>query len=83
MANSYQNMRYKNIWDIQFFSGITSGLNEAFYMDQTTNEYKLLNLDKNNNEIIKPLLRGKDIKRYTYQFEDIYMLFIPWQFPLM
>jgi hypothetical protein len=27
-------------------------------------------------------LRGRDIKRYGYKFADLYLLFIPWHFPL-
>ena len=29
-----------------------------------------------------PILRGRDIKRYGYEFADLYLLFIPWHFPL-
>lgn len=68
-------------WDIKFYRGITTGLNEAFHIDDSIRN-KLIDANKNNREWIKPLLRGKDIKRYTYHFEDIYMLFIPWHFPL-
>ena len=27
-------------------------------------------------------MRGRDIKRYDYEFADLYLLFIPWHFPL-
>ena len=27
-------------------------------------------------------MRGRDIKRYSYEFADLYLLFIPWHFPL-
>ncbi len=60
-------------WDLQFFRGITSGFNQAFYIDGDTKEL-LLKVDKKNNEIIKPLLRGKDIKRWAYQFENVYLI---------
>lgn len=33
-------------------------------------------------EIIRPLLRGRDIKQFSYEFADQYLLFIPWHFPL-
>jgi hypothetical protein len=32
-------------------------------------------------EIIRPILRGRDIKRYGYKFDDLWLLFIPWHFP--
>ena len=67
--------------NIDFFRGITSGLNEAFHIDELTKN-ELINQDSKNSKIIKSLLRGKDIKRYNYDFENFYMLFIPWHFPL-
>ena len=30
----------------------------------------------------RPILRGRDIKRYGYEFADLYLLYIPWHFPL-
>ena len=69
------------IWDISFFSGIKTGFNEAFHIDKQVKE-KIIYKAQNYNKWIKPLLRGKDIKRYAYHYEDIYMLFIPWHFPL-
>ncbi len=60
-------------WNIEFFRGITSGLNEAFHIDEETKN-RLINEDKKSEEIIKPLLRGKDIKRYSYHFENWYII---------
>ncbi|MEW6653758.1 MAG: TaqI-like C-terminal specificity domain-containing protein [Bacteroidota bacterium] len=60
-------------WDISFSRGVTSGLNEAFYIDLSTKK-ALLKEDSKNKEIIKPLLRGKDIKRYYYTFQNIYLI---------
>lgn len=60
-------------WDIQFFRGITTGLNEAFHISAST-KGRLINEDSNNKKIIKPLLRGKDIKRYNCQFADMFMI---------
>jgi len=70
--------RWKNI---EFFRGITSGFNEAFHISQKIKDFLISKNIKNAN-VIKPLLRGKDIKRYNYDFENVYMLFIPWHFPL-
>jgi len=33
-------------------------------------------------EIIKPFLRGRDIKRWQTEHRDLWLLFIPWHFPL-
>jgi len=59
--------------EIEFFRGITSGLNEAFHIEENT-KHKLTQQDSRNFEIIKPLLRGKDIKRYDYDFENWYII---------
>ncbi|MDI6834071.1 MAG: TaqI-like C-terminal specificity domain-containing protein, partial [Bacteroidales bacterium] len=32
--------------------------------------------------IIKPILRGRDIKRYYYEWAGLWVIFIPWHFPL-
>lgn len=67
--------------DIEFFRGITSGYNEAFHIDESIKN-KLVDFDIKNLHAIKPLLRGKDIKRYNYTYANLYTLFIPWHFPL-
>jgi hypothetical protein len=69
-------------WDgIEFFRGITTGYNGAFHFKKETKE-KLIQLEPKSKEFIYPLLRGKDIKRWQYEFSDWYMLFVPWHFPL-
>ena len=67
--------------DIRFYRGITSGLNEAFHISAQQKE-SIIKRNKKSSDFIKPLLRGKDIKRWSYKYEDLYMLFIPWHFPL-
>ena len=47
----------------KIFYGIKTGLNKAFVIDETTRE-KLIQEDPRSDEIIKPFLVGKDIKRY-------------------
>ena len=67
-------------WDISMNYGIKTGLNEAFIIDKETRD-KLLEEDYKNSEIIKPLLRGKDIEKYNILFADKYLIYIPWHFP--
>jgi type II restriction/modification system DNA methylase subunit YeeA len=52
-------------WDITINRGITTGFNEAFIIDEKKKNELVLK-DKNNIKIIKPLLVGKDIKKYSY-----------------
>jgi hypothetical protein len=59
--------------DIKLNAGIKSGLNNAFHIqedDRTT----MIKKNPKNEEIIKPLLRGKDIKRWSYTFANWYIL---------
>ena len=74
-------------WDINIYRGILTGYNEAFIIDKTKKEEILANCKteeerKRTAKIIRPILRGRDIKRYGYEFADLYLLFIPWHFPL-
>ncbi len=63
-----------NTLDVYFYRGITTGLNEAFHIDEETKN-RIIKQNPKSNEIIKPLLRGKDIKRYKYKYEDLYIIF--------
>ena len=67
-------------WDISINYGIKTGFNYAFIIDGTKRS-ALIAQDPKSEEIIRPILRGRDIKRYGYEFADLYLLFIPWHFP--
>jgi hypothetical protein len=58
-----------------------TGYNEAFIIDGKKKD-ELIAADAKSAEVIRPILRGRDIKRYGYEFADLYLLFIPWHFPL-
>ncbi|HPS31192.1 MAG TPA: TaqI-like C-terminal specificity domain-containing protein [bacterium] len=68
-------------WDIQINYGIKTGFNEAFIIDGATKN-RLIKEDPKSAEIIKPILRGRDIKKYKAEFADQWLIFIPWHFPL-
>ncbi|WP_205503835.1 Eco57I restriction-modification methylase domain-containing protein [Rufibacter psychrotolerans] len=60
-------------WDVQFNAGIKTAMNPAFHIpEERKNE--LIKIDTRNKEIIKPMLRGKDIKRWTYTFKSWYLI---------
>ncbi|MGL2464061.1 DUF7149 domain-containing protein [Helicobacter pylori] len=67
-------------WDIQIYRGILTGANEAFIIPTEKRDEILKNCDdlqkdergmserERTIELIKPILRGKDIKRYSYEW---------------
>ncbi|MCC5944187.1 MAG: Eco57I restriction-modification methylase domain-containing protein [Bernardetiaceae bacterium] len=60
-------------WDISINYGIKTGFNEAFIIDEETKN-KLIAEDAKSAEIIKPILRGRDIKRYKEEFAGLYLI---------
>ena len=60
-------------WDINIYRGIITGCNEAFIIDETKRE-ELVTEDPKSAEIIKPLLRGRNIECYYVQQTGAYML---------
>jgi type I restriction-modification system DNA methylase subunit len=55
------------------FYGIKTGLNEAFLIDTPTKE-ALLRADPHAADIIKPYLRGQDIKRWSPEWAGLWMI---------
>lgn len=53
--------------------GIKTGYNKAFIIDKKTRN-RLIEEDPKSSDIIKPLLRGKDIKRYRIDFNGLYLI---------
>lgn len=66
-------------WDININYGIKTGLNEAFIIDETTRTKILSGCEsvaelERTKAIIKPILRGRDIKRYCYSWAGLYVI---------
>lgn len=59
---------------LEFFRGVTTGLNEAFHIPHSE-ATRLTNNNTKNKELIYPLLRGKDIKRWNYTYHDLSIIF--------
>ena len=60
-------------WDIQINYGIKTGCNEAFIIDEAKRA-ELIAADPKSVEIIRPILRGRDIKRYGYEWAHLYLI---------
>ncbi|MBH0275018.1 class I SAM-dependent DNA methyltransferase, partial [Helicobacter pylori] len=73
-------------WGIQIYRGILTGANEAFIIPTEKRDAILKNCDdaqkdergmserERTKELIKPILRGKDIKRYSYEWADLWVI---------
>jgi hypothetical protein len=57
----------------RFYRGILTGLNEAFVIDGATRD-RLIKEHRSSEEVIKPFLRGRDIKRWRVEFDDQYLI---------
>ncbi len=69
---SKQGKRLKD-WEIEINRGIVTGLNEAFVIDDETKK-QLIKQDPKSAEIIKPLLRGRDLVRYSFKSPNLWLI---------
>ena len=60
-------------WDINIYRGIITGYNTAFLIDSETKE-ALIEAHPKSAEIIKPILRGRDIKRYKADWARLWLI---------
>ena len=58
----------------RFYYGIKTGLNEAFVVDRATRD-RLIAEHPSSAEVLKPLLRGRDVKRWSLKSSDLWLIF--------
>ncbi|KRT17880.1 hypothetical protein ASU31_00880 [Pedobacter ginsenosidimutans] len=61
-------------WDINIYRGILTGFNAAFIVDDKKKN-ELVAADPKSAEIIRPILSGKNIKRYQFSWENKWIIF--------
>ena len=66
-------------WDIQINYGIKTGFNDAFIITTEKRNEILANCAteeerKKTDELIRPILRGRDIKRYGYEWANLWLI---------
>ncbi|EJJ2745756.1 Eco57I restriction-modification methylase domain-containing protein, partial [Campylobacter jejuni] len=71
---------------LNIYRGILTGYNEAFIISTEKRNEILANCkDEAEKErtakLIRKMLRGRDIKRYSYEWAGLWVIFIPWHFP--
>ena len=60
-------------WNIEINRGILTGLNDAFIIDKEKYN-ELIKKERKNKELLVPLLRGRDINRYSKNYADLYLI---------
>ena len=66
-------------WDINIYRGVLTGCNEAFIINTDKRNEILTNCKddaerKRTEELIRPILRGRDIKRYGYNWAGLWLI---------
>ena len=66
-------------WDINIYRGVLTGYNDAFIIDSAKREEILTNCQTEDERIrttdlIRPILRGRDIKRYGYDWDGLWLI---------
>ncbi|MFC2412115.1 MAG: Eco57I restriction-modification methylase domain-containing protein [Bacteroides sp.] len=74
-------------WDIQINYGIKTGYNEAFVITTAKRDEILANCRDEaerarTGELIRPVLRGRDVGRYRAEWAGLWLVYISWHFPL-
>ena len=66
-------------WDINIYRGVLTGYNEAFIITTEKRDEILANCQTEDErtrtaELIRPILRGRDIKRYGYNWANLWLI---------
>ena len=66
-------------WDINIYRGVLTGCNEAFIISTEKRNEILANCKdddekRRTEELIRPILRGRDIKRYGYDWANLWLI---------
>lgn len=60
-------------WGLKINRGVLTGFNEAFIVNKQTKDM-LIDQDAKSADLITPILRGRDIRRYGYNFSNNYLI---------
>ena len=66
-------------WDVEMYRGVLTGFNDAFIITSDKREEILSNCVDDSErdrtaELIRPILRGRDIRRYGYEWADLWLI---------
>ena len=57
----------------RFYLGIMTGLNESFIIDRSVRDL-LIKQHKSSEKVLKPILRGRDVKRWKVKYSEQYLI---------
>jgi len=57
----------------RFYRGIVTGFNQAFVVDKATRD-RLIAEHPSSGEVLKPFLRGRDVKRWRVDYQDLWLI---------
>lgn len=60
-------------FEVRINFGIKTGYNDAFIIDKFKRQ-ELIKKDARNDEAIKPIIRGRDLKKYSYSFNELWII---------
>jgi len=60
-------------WNINIYRGVLTGFNEAFIID-TAKKEELVTKDPKSSEMLKPLIRGRDVKKYSIEWDGKWLI---------
>lgn len=69
----------KDVVDDKIFRGVSTGKNEVFIISA---EVAKSLINENNKHLIRKIVTGKEVKRNCLTFENLYLLFISWEYDL-
>ena len=75
----FGSVKLKDVIYNKIFRGVSTGKNEVFIISKEVAD-KLLN--EKNRKYIREVVTGKEVKRYSINFQNLYLLFIPWEYDL-
>ncbi|MEG4851037.1 TaqI-like C-terminal specificity domain-containing protein [Microcoleus sp. B5-D4] len=58
----------------RFYRGILTGFNDAFVVDRETRD-RLITEHPSSAEVLKPFLRGRDVKRWRVEYQNLWLIF--------
>lgn len=60
-------------WGVKIDRGVVTGFNDAFVIDKAVKN-EIVETDDTSSELIKPIIRGRDISRWTYKSGVQYLI---------